>query len=117
MSLAILMSVTNIVDQPLVFGLELVWWTVAFSAALLVFINIQTYYNDPHRKEYEKEWYEQFIAVQQKRYLDTDIDWRAKDLGLHFGYQFTDKETIDEWRDSDMSIWPHKRDSQAPSDS
>lgn len=116
MNLAIILSVTNIVDHPLVFGLELVWWTVAFSSALLVFINIQDYYNDPHRKQHEKEWYEQFIFLQQQRYTDTEIDWRSKDLGLHFGYQFTDKETIDEWRESDLSIWPRKREPQAPSD-
>lgn len=117
MSLAVIISVTNIVDQPLVFGLELLWWLVAFSSALLVFINIQGYYNDPHRKQHEQEWYEQFIAAQQARYADHDIEWRAKDLGLHFGYQFTDKETIDEWRESDLSIWPHRHEPRTPLDS
>jgi len=110
MRLALLTNVLNVMETPLLLALELVWWGVAFGAALMVFINIQGYYNDPHRKEYEREWYEQFIAAQRQRYADKEIDWRAKDLGLHFGYQFTDKETLDEWRESQMSVWPaHRR--------
>lgn len=109
MLLALFGAVTNIIDQPLLMALEFAWWTVAFSAALLVFINIQTYYNDPRRRQFEQEWYEQFAAAQRRRYADSEMDWRAKDLNLHFGYQFTDKDTLDEWLDSRMSIWPARK--------
>jgi hypothetical protein len=90
-------------------GLELAWWAVAFSAALLVFINIQSYYNDPLRRQFEQEWYEQFVAAQRRRYADTELDWRAKDLNVHFGSLYTDKDTREEWRASRISVWPARR--------
>jgi len=116
MLLALFAGMIDLIDQPLLTALEVAWWGVAFSAALLVFINIQSYYNDPHRKEYEREWYEQFAAAQRRRYANSDIEWRMKDLNLHFGYQLLDRETRDEWRNSKMSIWPLGKRLPQPSD-
>lgn len=108
MLFALVAGVTTIIGQPLLTGLELAWWAVAFSAAVLVFINIQSYYNDPRRRQFEEEWYEQFAAAQRRRYADHELEWRTKDLSLHFGYQFSDQETHDEHLDDQPPVRPRQ---------
>lgn len=86
-------------------ALELAWWVLALGGALLVFVNIQFYYSNPRRREIEREWAQAFEAARLQRYADSDIEWRAKDLNLHFGHQLTGRNTLDEWYGSKMSIF------------
>lgn len=86
-------------------ALELAWWVLALGGALLVFINVQVYYANPRRRQLELEWAQAFEAAQREQYADRDIEWRAKDLHLHFGHQETGRDTLDEWYGSKMSIF------------
>lgn len=94
-----------LIDPQAQANLELVWWLLSLGAALLVFINIQIYYANPRRREMERDWAQAFETAQLQRYADSDIEWRAKDLHLHFGHQLTGRDTLDEWYGSKMSIF------------
>jgi hypothetical protein len=59
------------------------WWTL-LGAAVLCFIYIQRYLQDPQRAKQNEEWFSQFEANQRHRYASEGINWRARDLCEHF---------------------------------
>ena len=54
------------------------------EAAILVFIKIQTYLNDPHRHERNEEWFAAFHRNLQHRYADKALRWRVEGISRHF---------------------------------
>ncbi len=54
------------------------------DAAVLVFIKIQGYLNDPLRQEKNDEWFKRFQHNQQERYQDGELRWRMEGLSRHF---------------------------------
>ena len=59
------------------------WWTL-LGLAVLIFIYIQHYLQDPRRKEINNEWFAQFEANQRAHYSRPGMGWRARDLREHF---------------------------------
>jgi hypothetical protein len=59
------------------------WWTL-LSLAVLCFVYIQRYLQDPQRQRLNDEWFAKFEANRQARYTQDGINWRAHDLREHF---------------------------------
>ena len=59
------------------------WWTL-LGIAVLIFIYIQRYLQDPNRKQLDAEWFRKFEANQRARYSGGELSWRARDLKNYF---------------------------------
>jgi len=84
---------------------DYIMWTVLGVVAVLVFIQVWAYYEDPDRKEINDEWFEAFEEYVKERYREGGLGWRAGDLSMHFGKADTDKKTLSAWFKSKMSIF------------
>lgn len=54
------------------------------DAAIIVFIKIQGYLNDPARQAKNDEWFKQFKHNQSEKYKDNTLRWRVEGLSQHF---------------------------------
>ena len=63
------------------------WWIAWFGAALLVFLYLQAYMNDPERQRKNDEWFAQFSANLAERYRDPALAWRAHAMEQHFHFE------------------------------
>jgi hypothetical protein len=59
------------------------WWTL-LGVAVLIFIYVQRYLQDPLRHQLDAEWYAKFEAHQRERYSSFGLGWRARDLRDYF---------------------------------
>lgn len=59
------------------------WWTL-LGIAVLIFIYIQRYLQDPERKQLDAAWYKKFEENQRARYAGSEISWRVRDLRDYF---------------------------------
>lgn len=75
---------TAVVGPELARNIALAGWWVLLSIAVLCFIYIQRYLQDPQRQKLNDEWFAQFEAYQRSRYREDGISWRAHDLRHHF---------------------------------
>ena len=53
-------------------------------AATVVFWDLQTYLQDPRRKELNEAWFARFEAFRQARYRAGGLAWRADAFHGHF---------------------------------
>jgi hypothetical protein len=65
-------------------GFTLVIFLPLVICALIVFIHVQAYLNDPLRAQKNEEWFEYFEAFMRERYRDPSLKWRYKALDQHF---------------------------------
>jgi hypothetical protein len=54
------------------------------QAAVVLFLRIQVYLNDPQRASLNERWFAQFEQNIQKRYSDGAMRWRVEGLSKHF---------------------------------
>ena len=52
--------------------------------AVYIFIDVQIYLADPHRKEYNEAWFAQFDQYVRSKYKDPELRWRADCFHMHF---------------------------------
>lgn len=52
--------------------------------AVYIFIDVQTYLADPHRKEFNEAWFAQFESFMRSKYKDPELRWRADCFHMHF---------------------------------
>jgi hypothetical protein len=64
--------------------LGLVLLAALLEGAILVFLRIQFYLNDPLRKERNEQWFAAFEKQMRQRYTDPRLRWRMEGMGRLF---------------------------------
>lgn len=68
-----------------IFGLVLVACLVFGS--VVMFAIIQSWLADPHREEYNREWFRRFDEQMRERYENPELRWRYLAMSNHWAHQ------------------------------